>query len=298
MKLTLFPDVYATSAREIDLEWSKFVRTLRDRPPRERKEGELVKLCTFGKRRTDKNSLRHDANVIAVHGIEGDHDSGEISPAEAVRRLERHHLRAVVVTSWSQRPAAPRWRVFAPLSRPHYIVGLNGALGGVLTPESFACSQAFFIDYPAGGERLVLPTFGDSEEGIFIDDWDGLDEFATSPAARAPGQFDPIPEKITEGLRHPTLVRLAKVLRRLGLEQPVIADVLELVNGRRCDPPKPADEVRKIAEWAAGLEIIHALDNVIDAPAMQQAPYRMDNQFAVRRGARSLARRPSRRRWP
>ena len=45
-----------------------------------------LKLATFGDVRSDKRSLRHDANVIAVTGIEADYDLGQM-PFEAAHDL-------------------------------------------------------------------------------------------------------------------------------------------------------------------------------------------------------------------
>src|SRR5437762_687919 len=38
----------------------------------------LIKLATFGDQRSDRGSLRHDANVVAVTGVEGDYDGEKI----------------------------------------------------------------------------------------------------------------------------------------------------------------------------------------------------------------------------
>ncbi|MBK5966997.1 hypothetical protein CCR95_23740 [Thiocystis minor] len=58
-----------------------------------------VKLATFGQHRTAKGCLRHDANVRQVFGIEGDYDDEVMTPEEAIERLERHQLKALVYTS-------------------------------------------------------------------------------------------------------------------------------------------------------------------------------------------------------
>ena len=185
LRITVFDDVNATRAREVPTTWPAFVDRLQKQSPQAVKEGRLVKLATFGTVRSEKNSLRHDGNLTAIWGIEGDYNAGLISPTEARDRLERHHLRAVVATTWSHTPEHPRWRVFAPLTRPappdarqRYVAGLNGALGGVLAPESFTLSQSYFIGRREDGEYLVLPTFEDPEDGITLDEWDELDAVA------------------------------------------------------------------------------------------------------------------------
>jgi hypothetical protein len=67
----------------------------------------LGKLATFGQLRTAKGCLRHDVNVRQVFGIEGDYDDEVMIPEEAIERLERHQLKALVYTSWSHPPRAP-----------------------------------------------------------------------------------------------------------------------------------------------------------------------------------------------
>jgi hypothetical protein len=44
---------------------------------------ELLKLAIFGEIRSNKGSLRHDANVVGICGVEVDYDAEEISFADA-----------------------------------------------------------------------------------------------------------------------------------------------------------------------------------------------------------------------
>lgn len=112
----------------------------------------LVKLATFGELRSAKGSLRHDANVLTVHGIEGDYDAEALPVATAAQMLQNYGIEALLYTSPSHTPGRPRWRVLAPLSTDYapehraYFVGLlNAALGGVLATESFTCSQSYYF---------------------------------------------------------------------------------------------------------------------------------------------------------
>lgn len=116
-----------------------------------------LKLATFGDIPTPKGSLRHDANLSTISGVEGDYDAGVLSPAEAAERLRAAGVAAIVYTTPSHTPDAPRWRALAPTSKPlspdereTLCARLNGALGGVLAPESFTRSQAYY--YGAIGE--------------------------------------------------------------------------------------------------------------------------------------------------
>ena len=112
----------------------------------------LLKLASFGDRSNGKGSLRVDENVDAVFGVEGDYDAEELPIKEAVQRLRDAHVQALVYTSPSHTPEAPRYRILAPLSRSvapslraELVSLLNGALGGVLAPESWVLSQTFYF---------------------------------------------------------------------------------------------------------------------------------------------------------
>lgn len=142
------------------------------------------KLATFGNALTMKGSLRHDANLLAVEGIEGDYDAGAVTVNEAAARLEAAGVAALIYTTPSHKPEAPRWRVLAPLSvsvapgeRAALTARLNGALGGVLAPESFTPSQAYYFgalgDGAAHEVRLV--------EGAALDTLDGLPSIGRRP---------------------------------------------------------------------------------------------------------------------
>lgn len=111
-----------------------------------------LKLATFGDVPTPKGALRHDANLTGIDGVEGDYDGGTVSVAEAVERLRAANLAAVVYTTPSHTAEAPRWRVLCPSSRPlspdardALTERVNGALGGILAPESFTRSQAYYF---------------------------------------------------------------------------------------------------------------------------------------------------------
>lgn len=150
-----------------------------------------VKLATFGNLRTKNNSLRHNANVVAISGVEGDYDGEQIHPEQAVEMLERYGIRAIVYTSPSHRPGAPRWRVLAPCSQQHsplartaLLARVNGALGGILAPESFTLSQSYYFGEVQETVYRVFVTFNDPEEGTCVDELDELDDIAITKEAR------------------------------------------------------------------------------------------------------------------
>lgn len=150
-----------------------------------------IKLATFGNLRSKGNSLRHNANVVAIHGVEGDYDGEQVTPEQAVEMLERHGIRAIVYTSPRHRPDTPRWRVIAPclethapLARTALLARVNGALGGILAPESFTLSQSYYFGEVQDTVYRVFVTFNDPEEGACVDELDELDNIAITKEAR------------------------------------------------------------------------------------------------------------------
>lgn len=153
VRATYFPDLTGKQRREISMPWPKWIERLRNPkmyPTKE--EMPLIKLARFGDARSDKGSFRHDANMGVVDGIEGDYDAGEITLADAATMLAGSDVRSVLYSSPSSTPERPRWRVLAPLlqacepgRRREYAGRLNAVLGGILAPESFTLSQAFYI---------------------------------------------------------------------------------------------------------------------------------------------------------
>lgn len=165
IEFTIFPDRFAQNARRESGTWGDLVEMLRNPPEHgDKKKCPLIKLATFGDRRSEKGALRHDANVLEVFGIEGDYDAESMSVDKAVTLLASHGIESLVYTSAShgvvthddkgrQRSnGGPRWRVLAPLSRPHapaerdrLVAMLNYALGGILADESFTLSQTYYF---------------------------------------------------------------------------------------------------------------------------------------------------------
>lgn len=189
MKWTEFPTVKAGRKTEHIHTWPELLEYVRGAGPFPGKAScPLLSLATYGTQRTGKESTRSAANVLAVHGVEGDYDAGAVTMAEAVAALERHGIRAAVYPSPSATAEKPRWRVLAPLATPctpsereRMVARLNGALGGILAGESFALSQSFYFGKVGDGWD-VLCTFDDPNDGTCIDELDELDNIAISRA--------------------------------------------------------------------------------------------------------------------
>jgi hypothetical protein len=103
-------------------------------------------------------SLRYNAAVVEIYGIEGDYDGGKLPMAIAAARLAQ--IECLLYNTPSSKSEAPRWRVLAPTSKPYppptrdgFLARVNGLLGGVLADESFVLSQSYYfgglVDRPA-----------------------------------------------------------------------------------------------------------------------------------------------------
>lgn len=193
LTFTYFPDLKGSRPKEHSATWPEFCAWIKAAPAYQVKEAApLIKLARFGSILSEYGSLRHDDNVVEITGIEGDYDGEKITPDEAIARLERAHVKALVVTTHTHTPDTPRWRVFAPIAGPLHPSGrrrlvarLNGALSGCLADESFTLSQAFFIGGAPGIEYRVMHTFDDPAEGDYIDQIHTLDQIAMGPADKA-----------------------------------------------------------------------------------------------------------------
>jgi hypothetical protein len=224
-----------TAARKADLPW--------------------LKLARFGEQRTDKNSLRHDDNVLAISGIEGDYDGGVMTVDEVCELLTKQGLAAVVYTSPSHTEDAPHWRVLCPTSlelapgqRVHMVGRLNGLLGGIFSGESFTLSQSYYFGSvkhnPSHRVELI--------EGVPIDLHDDLDEVWTGkPQAAAksngsagphsgPLDADALVREIMDGTGyHQATVRLAGHFARHDM---AFMDARKsLINAMDCVPDSERD---------------------------------------------------------
>jgi hypothetical protein len=177
--VTIFPNLRGVTADEVQVTPEQIVDLIRTARADRKENLPLIKCARFGFERSPQGALRHDRNMVAITGIEGDYDGEEVDPQDAVERLREHDIEAIVYTSPSHKPMKPRWRVLCPLSREYpamdrdtLVSRLNGALGGILEPESFTRSQSYFfgsVDEPVQtwttkgakiDQRPDLPTVG------------------------------------------------------------------------------------------------------------------------------------------
>lgn len=168
--VSVFDDVGAHTVKQLPLSLEQLSAQL-SRPKQYARKADcpLLKLARFGNLKTKSDSLRHDANVEAVTGIEGDHDAGTMSIEAAAARLRAAGIQAIVYTSASNTEEHPRWRVLAPLSREYppaerkrFAAWLNGVLNGVLAPESFTLSQSYYFGRVNGAPYECVTTEGEA----------------------------------------------------------------------------------------------------------------------------------------
>ena len=141
----------------------------------------LVKLGTFGTQPSASGCLRHDENLIAITGIEADYDGGALDFDDAVVIAEKAGLAALLYTSPSHTPTAPRWRVLCPASGPlapgmrdRLMARLNGLYGGIFASESWSLSQSYYFGRVNGAQ----PPQTAIVDGAPIDELDELDHLA------------------------------------------------------------------------------------------------------------------------
>lgn len=217
ISITKFPNAGASSKEERRLPLRAIIGALRDTRADAKAALPWLKLASFGEQRTVRNSLRHDANVLSIHGVEGDYDGEQITLERARQIIAQAGIAAILYTSPSHTPEAPRWRVLCPTSEPlppaeraRLLARLNGLFVGALSRESWTLSQSYY--YGAVGDAPHHTVI--AIDGRPIDLAHELDAQAIGrPEAPKPAPTAPTP---TPGLRDGTATPYAR--RALELE--------------------------------------------------------------------------------
>ncbi len=138
-----------------------------------------LKLARFGGIASVKGCLRHDANVLAITGIEADYDGGVIPFDDAVEIAAKADLLCLIYTSPSHTAAKPRWRILCstseelpPGQRNQLLGRLNGAFGGVFSAESWTLSQSYYFGSVAANPAHQVMLI----DGTPVDKLDELDK--------------------------------------------------------------------------------------------------------------------------
>ncbi|QJU56830.1 AAA family ATPase [Sphingomonas sp. AP4-R1] len=155
--ITIFADELAQRKSERQISLRQFAQEVHDPSARAKADLPLMKLARFGNVSTTKGSLRNNDNVLEIEGIEGDYDGGLVGVADAAAWLRNANIAALIYSSPSHTPDKPRFRVVCPLGsstapeqRERLCARLNGALGGILSGESFTLSQSYYFGHVKG----------------------------------------------------------------------------------------------------------------------------------------------------
>jgi AAA domain/Primase C terminal 2 (PriCT-2) len=152
INVTFFPSESAQSMR-VEL---MTLMELRDRieGTSKKTKGALpwLKLARFSGERSEKNCLRHNKAVTAIHGVEADYDRGEMTLDAAIAIATKAKLRALLYTSASYTEKKPKWRIVLPTSKPlppseraKLMARVHGLYGGIFDPASFTLSQSYYF---------------------------------------------------------------------------------------------------------------------------------------------------------
>ena len=187
--VTIFGNFAAKAKREEKLTLEELATLIRMATAPTKEAAPWLKLARFGDQRSDKGSLRHDANVLAITGVEADYDGGSLGFYRAVDVAKAGGVSAILYTSPSHRPEAPHWRALCPTStelppseRPRLMNRLHGLYAAampdgpcdVFAVESWTASQAYYYGRVARSPHYRV----EAVAGIPIDQLDALDATA------------------------------------------------------------------------------------------------------------------------
>lgn len=246
--ITFLADKFATALTTKTMTLPELGELIRTTTASSKDKLPWLKLAEFGDNKSKKGSLRHDANVRTISGVELDYDAKTMPFDTAVEIIKKAGVRALLYTTPSHTDAASRWRVLCPTSiklpaqdRAKLVARINGVVGGVFATESFTLSQGFFYgsinNNPAHCVVVV--------DGDFIDDRGDLDAGAIGKAT--PKNENTFKAEPPIGAEPVTLA----MLKKAGVTQ----DILDVIMA----PPQEitaADGETKLKGGAAHFKIV------------------------------------------
>lgn len=148
MMITIFDSLTDPQGRALKTTWYDFWHARQNETPYpDKKSQPLVKIGIF-----DNDSRGQGSSLLTVCGVEGDYDEGRMSATAAANLLREAGVECCIVSTYTNTPSCPKWRVFAPTSRAlpaelrqHLITALDGVLGSILARESYVPKQTFFV---------------------------------------------------------------------------------------------------------------------------------------------------------
>jgi hypothetical protein len=224
--VTQFPNREASRQFYQEGRFSGLAKLVRNTSAASKDELPWLKLARFTGKRSPQGSFRYDAAVTELTGCEGDYDGEQVSIEEAADKLRAAGIEALLYETASSKPGKPRWRVICPAARMRsgdtadlrtlrwsWVARVNGVLGGILAPESFVLSQAYYFGNVEGqAPRVILQT-----EGARIDTLDLLDAGAIYQNGRytppEPPTFEPLDIDFEETDDDPDLLEAAERIK-------------------------------------------------------------------------------------
>ncbi len=175
---TKFTDKAGRAKQEIHSTFRELAHLIEGTIDKTKEDLPWLKLAQFGIDRSVGGSLRNNANMLAITGVELDFDAGDLPWDYAWARLYEAGLTSLLYTSPRYAPDHPRFRVLLCTSRPlpvkrraALVARAYGVLKGTIDPASFADSQAYYYgtaervrdgidrdDYPVRVQLVEPPT--------------------------------------------------------------------------------------------------------------------------------------------
>jgi putative DNA primase/helicase len=246
--VTFFPTQAAQELSTKDMTLEQLRDLVRGTSAKTKGDLPWLKLAKFGDKRTDKNCLRNNPNVIAISGIELDYDAKEMSFEDAIEMVEDVGLSALLYTSASYTAALPKWRIVLPTScelppgeREKLVMRVNGIFNGIFASESFTLSQAFYY----GSVNSNPLHRAEVVEGDFIDQRTDLDAGAMGKTGKTGGrgEDDAVPDSVylnqihSARVYHPAFLSLAARKVAGGMDAAAVIkylrDLLDKSEGKR-----------------------------------------------------------------
>jgi len=155
VNLTFWSHIKQTDGVLYSIQWNELGAWIASNHVQSKHQLPLIKLAAF-------NGPCEAANLVALYGIEAEHDTGTITPEVAAERLRAAGVRALIYTTPSHSPDAPRWRVLCPFTTPADPANMSDHLGrladvlghGVLAPESWTRGRRWYVGAVEGGEPV------------------------------------------------------------------------------------------------------------------------------------------------
>ncbi|HZL39657.1 MAG TPA: primase-helicase family protein [Pseudolabrys sp.] len=244
LHVTFFNDWYAGTLTTEDMAVSDLCDRILASNASKKDDLPWLKLAKFGNYKSKPDEygkgggcLRHDENVTAISGIEGDYDGEKMSFDDAVAILKKARLNFLIYTSPTHTTAKPRWRVLMPTScdlppveRENLLGRVNGLLGGIFSTESFTLSQSYYY----GSVNKNPAHRAEYYSGDYIDERVDLDAGAIGKDEKEKANTSPAPPTVGDGA-----VFTLKSLKVRGIS----ADVLHLIE-HFTTPPDASDKLK------------------------------------------------------